>query len=222
MNDAVPIRDAATIILVRDAATAPAILMGQRGRGAIFMPNKFVFPGGAVDQGDALIHPALDLNATCAERLQAHSDGATPRTLAIAAIRELWEETGLVLGQTGTWIDPPADWTGFAASGHVPDASSLHYFFRAVTPPGRPRRFDARFFLASADRLASDPDRMADATEELSHLAWVPLADVRALDLAFITKLVLAELENHLPRVDAPERVPFIKNDALDSQVIWI
>ena len=76
--------------------------------------------------------------------------------LAAAAIRELWEETGLPLGQPGP-ADLPGDWAGFAARGLRPDASALRFIFRAITPPGRTRRFDARFFLADAGALAGDP-----------------------------------------------------------------
>lgn len=104
----------------------------------------------------------------------------------------------------------------------MPSAHNLHFFFRAVTPPGRPRRFDARFFLASAEDLLDAPDSHPPASDELSHLSWVPLDEVRRLNLAFITELVLAELARHLPRLDAPERVPFVKNDRLDSSVVWL
>lgn len=224
MNDdqEVPIRDAATTILVRNADTAPAVLMGQRGRNAVFMPDKFVFPGGAVDKTDADINLNGSLNSTCANRLRKDSSGVGPGAIAAASIRELWEETGQCLARSGDWPDPPEDWTGFAAHGLLPDASALHFFFRALTPPGRPRRFDARFFLANADALASDPDDFSEATEELSHLHWVRLDEVRKLNLPFITRVVLGELTAHLPRTDAPDRVPFVKNDQIDSKVVWL
>ena len=218
----VPIRDAATIILVRDAETTPSVLMGQRGKAAVFMPEKFVFPGGAVDRTDADVDLSGTLNPDCAKRLQGDSGGTSPESLAAAAIRELWEETGQCLGRKGDWVNPPEDWSGFADHGLRPDASALHFFFRALTPPGRPRRFDARFFLADATALATDPDDFSQATEELSHLHWVPLRDVRKLDLPFITRIVLGELDAHLPRTDAPDRVPFVKNDQIDSKVIWL
>lgn len=215
------IRDAATVILIRDAGTAPAVLMGQRGKTAAFLPDKFVFPGGAVDPEDSAVNLPETLPHPCRARLAARSDGLSPETLALAAIRELWEEAGLRLGQKRTWA-PPVAWTGFAEGGHAPDISALRFFFRAITPPGRPRRFDARFFLADADRLAGDPDDFSAAEDELSHLAWVPLTDVRQLNLPFITRIVLAELDQHLPSLDAPARVPFITNDQIDNTVIWL
>lgn len=208
MND-VPVRNAATVIVVRDAATAPHILMGQRGASAAFLPNKFVFPGGAVDEGDARVD--LDLNTNLHNAL-AEESACTPRALVAAAIRELWEETGQILGRAAPWASAPVGWRGFAATGHRPDASALEFVFRAVTPQGRPRRFDARFFLVDARHLASDPDDFTTAEDELSHLHWVPLAEARALDLPFITEVVLAEITDRLRRGPAPS-VPFFRND---------
>ena len=214
----VPIRHAATIILVRDAATNPAVLMGQRGASAAFMPDKFVFPGGAVDTLDGDI--PISVNPACAARLSQHSDMA-PATLAAAAIRELWEETGQKLARAAEW-ETPEPWSDFAQGGLQPDASALRFFFRAITPPGRPRRFDARFFLADASALRTDPDTFDPAEAELRHLHWVPISDVRALPLPFITRVVLAELAQHLPRMDAPDRVPFVRNDEIDRDVVWL
>ena len=195
--------------------------MGQRGATAAFMPDKYVFPGGAVDNADADVSLASGVNDLCAARLWAESAGPTPDVLATAAIRELWEETGQCLGVRGAWEDAPQNWAGFAGRSLRPDASALSFFFRALTPPGRPRRFDARFFLADASALVTDPDDFADAEAELSHLHWVPLDKARDLDLPFITRIVLGELENHLPRLDAPDRVPFVRNDR-QSEVVWL
>lgn len=205
------IRDAATIIVVRDANTRPSVLMGQRGAGAAFMPGKFVFPGGAVDDNDAAV-PVTSLSPLDEARLANESTRA-PVALAAAAIRELWEETGQVLGHPGHWSDPPQGWRGFAATGHVPHAAALQFFFRAVTPAGRPRRFDARFFLADVDHLKTDPDDFSNAEDELAHLQWVPLADAREFNLPFITQVVLAELASHIARGGTPASVPFFRND---------
>lgn len=194
----VPVRDAATLILVRDAESSPSVLMGQRGTTAAFMADKFVFPGGAVDEADQ--DSPLSLAPVCRERLQHASDRA-PDALVVAALRELFEETGQRLdGAT----------------------AEMSFFFRAITPPGRPRRFDARFFLAGADGLTTDPDRFDPEDAELSHLQWVPLPKVRQLNLPFITRVVLAELEAHLPRLDPPDRVAFIQNDDRERGVVWL
>ncbi|MBO9479040.1 NUDIX hydrolase [Shimia sp. R11_0] len=220
--DKTAIRNAATVIVVRDRDTNPAILMGQRGAKAAFMPNKVVFPGGAVDPGDAHIPLAAPISDFCSTRLledlRADTDASILPALAAAAIRELWEETGLILGRPGTWeVPPPADWESYAATGHVPDAQALQFVFRAITPPGRPRRFDARFFLLDAEEIASDLDDFSAACEELSHLQWIPIKDVRGFDLPFITEVVLAEIEARITDRTPPEAVPFFRNDDEES-----
>ena len=198
VTDEVPVRDAATVILVRDPETAPRILMGQRGKSAVFMADKFVFPGGAVDEADCAARVAL--GDVCQARL-AERSVRDPGALAAAALRELQEETGHLLD---------------------PANPGLSFFFRAITPKGRPRRFDARFFLGDASRLLTDPDRFEPEEAELKHLQWVPLGDVRKLNLPFITRIVLAELQRHLPRTDAPERVAFVRNDDIERDVVWL
>ena len=209
--DKAAIRDASTLIVLRDRDTAPAVLMGQRGKGAIFMPGKFVFPGGAVDDVDGTV-PLHPLDEATKARL-AEDSTRPPEALAAAAIRELWEETGLLLGHPGPWDDPPPGWRGFGASGHIPNGAALSFFFRAVTPPGRPRRFDARFFLADAKALSTDPDNFAGAEDELSHLQWIPLTEARRFDLPFITQVVLAELIAHIDDGGPIRDVPFFRND---------
>jgi 8-oxo-dGTP pyrophosphatase MutT (NUDIX family) len=206
-----PVRDAATLILVRRRKDGPSVLMGQRGRDASFMPDKFVFPGGAVDPVDATVGLGTPLAHDTAARLARANEGPSPEALAAAAIRELWEEAGLLLGAPAPWPDPPKGWRGFAATGHRPAGHALRFVFRAITPPGRTRRFDARFFLADSDAIVGDPDDFSRAEAELGHLQWVPLAEVRRLDLPFVTEVVLAEVGAHM-RGEAAEGVPFFEN----------
>lgn len=189
MND-LPIRAAATVILWRDGPAGPQILMGQRGAGAAFMPSKYVFPGGAVDPGDAT-GAAPRLAPECVVRLMAFCppEAPAPQVLAAAALRELAEETGLAPA-------PAADW---------------RFVFRAIPPPGRSRRFDARFFLVPAAGAAGDAEGFSDASDELSHLHWIGLAEARALDLPFITEVVLAEV-TALLNGGTQSGVPFFDN----------
>ena len=186
-----PIRDAATVILARRDGGAARILMGQRGAKAVFMPSKFVFPGGGVDAADQEDGLAA-LSDGCVARLShgLEAGAVSPGRLAAAALRELQEETGLSF---------------------PPGAARLRFVFRAITPPGRSRRFDARFFLAEAAGLARDPDDFSGASDELSHLAWLSLDEARALDLPFITEVVLAEISNLL-RGGVQPGVPFFDN----------
>ncbi|MFN4056726.1 MAG: NUDIX hydrolase [Roseinatronobacter sp.] len=204
------IRDAATIVVVRAGLDGPSVLMGQRGSGAAFMPDKYVFPGGAVDAADGQVPLGRALPAACGARLGAGHP--TPDALAVAAIRELWEETGLALGVPSDWPDAPPDWQGFAERGLRPDGSALRFIFRAITPPGRPRRFDARFFLADAAAITGDLDDFSGACDELGHLHWVPIAQARALNLPFITEVVLAEVQASLSGEDTSLSVPFFDN----------
>lgn len=211
--EAAAIRDAATILLLRQTRDGPVILMGQRGAGAAFMPSKYVFPGGAVDAGDAAVPLASQLGTACAARLGQYAGAITGAALASAAIRELWEETGLMLGAPGDWPGPAAPpWDAFAARRLMPTAAPLRFVFRAITPPGRTRRFDARFFLADAAAIAGDPDDFALASDELAHLHWVPVAEARALNLPFITEVVLAEVAALAGHDGPPPSVPFFDN----------
>jgi 8-oxo-dGTP pyrophosphatase MutT (NUDIX family) len=183
------IRPAATIVLWRSGAQGPEVLMGQRGHAAVFMPSKFVFPGGAVDQGEAP-RPG-HLSPACQHQLQIDCPpGApTPDQIAGAALRELHEEAGL----------------------HLHPALPLRFIFRAITPQGSPRRFDARFLLADAQGIAGDADDFTAASDELSALQWVALSAARGYDLPFITEIVLAEVAALIAGADQPG-VPFFDN----------
>ena len=127
-TDKTAIRNAATVIVLRNRLTDPSILMGQRGAKAAFMPNKFVFPGGAVDPADADVPMAAALPALCTERLAEKSEPGLQQALAAAAIRELWEETGLILGSPGlgaTWPRPIGRALHKWGSSHLPMRCSL-------------------------------------------------------------------------------------------------
>ena len=209
-----PIRDAATVIVLRDGETGPRVLMGQRGAGAAFMASKYVFPGGAVEPGDAATTFARPLDPATRRALSRRGT-ASPEALAAAALRELAEETGQIAGRAyGDGPGPVCDWPGFA--GLAPDAGVLRFVFRAVTPPGRKRRFDARFFLMPAEALAGDPDDFSAAEDELGHLHWVPLAEARDLDLPFVTEVALAEVAAIVAGAEQPG-VPFFDNSGAGS-----
>tara|TARA_R110002110_G_scaffold240244_1_gene456396 strand:+ start:43244 stop:44005 length:762 start_codon:yes stop_codon:yes gene_type:complete len=214
MSIPVPVRDAATVILVRDRATRPQVLMGQRGSKAVFMPSKFVFPGGAVDPDDARVPLAGMVGPVCAARLAEGAVAERVHALQAAAIREVWEESGLVLGAPGEWRGPvPADWEDFSATGHLPCAAAFRYVFRAITPVGPPRRFDARFFLVDETAVAGDPDDFSRASDELSQLQWIPLEEIASLDLPLITEVVLGEVARVLACPGPPPEVPCFRDE---------
>ena len=204
-----PIRDAATIVLVRPSDAGPSILLGQRGAKAAFMANKFVFPGGAVDAEDRALPGGSPLKEATARCLAEDNVGAPPEALVNAAIRELWEETGLALAEPGPDAEVPDGWRSYYSAGYHPARDRVSFFFRAVTPPGRPRRFDARFFVAGVDALQNDPDDFSRASGELSHLQWVPLGQARNFPLPFVTELVLAEVAAMAGDLHAPRAIPY-------------
>lgn len=170
-------RDAATLILVRGRRE---VMMGQRAKGHVFMPDKWVFPGGRVDPGDARAPAAAELTHETEALLRAGGlVRRPPRAFALAAVRETREEAGLVLGDE-----------------RGPDLSKLSFVARAITPPYRPRRFDARFFLADAGEVLAHDE--PEAGEELLHTRWFPIEEALALDLPSITRFVLKEVRARL------------------------
>jgi len=204
-------RDAATLILTRQTASGPKVLMGQRHAGHKFMPNKFVFPGGRADPADLYVRPATDLRPEDLTRLQKGSGPRKSRALALAAIRETFEETGLTVGQplAAPPKKAPGPWADFYAAGAEPRLDILDFIARAITPPYRASRFDARFFMADAAHIIGrDPDAL-EGSGELLKLHWVPLADALALDLPNITKVVVGEIKARLGAPAAPRPVPF-------------
>lgn len=224
-RDPAELRDAATVILVRRSPEGPAVLMGMRGAKAAFMPSKYVFPGGAVDPEDANVALFAEPDEELARLLDVdkrQESTATPRQILAAALRELAEETGLLIGKPGQ-----SGMTGYADAGLIPDASGLNYVFRAITPPGRTRRFDARFFLVDAATVHGDADDFSRACDELSHLHWVPMAEARRLELPFITEVVLAECAATVAAsgdgpLRPPASVPFFDNRESRSRFVQI
>jgi 8-oxo-dGTP pyrophosphatase MutT (NUDIX family) len=186
-------RDAATLIIIRDQRE---VLLGVRNAQHVFMPHRYVFPGGRVDAGDARVSCPTELPGAEERKLRQSVTTPRARALAMAAIRETFEETGLILGRPHE--NPPRSrsphWRPFYRAGFVPALDKLQYFARAITPPGLVRRFDARFFIADA----ADTHGELSGNGELGDLGWVPLTDVESLPLAPITQLVLGLLSQHL------------------------
>ncbi len=200
-------RDAATLIIVRGDGSQPRILMGQRSAGHKFMPNKFVFPGGKVDAGDHRLQPPHDLHPAVMARLARTGSETRARALAMAAIRETYEETGLVLGEpeTPTLRTRSPQWRDFLQFDINPRLDRLHLVARAITPPYRSRRYDARFFMADADLIQGEVHEAPEGSGELLKLHWVSLKDAQALELPSITRMVLVEVQRRLEQGHKPE-----------------
>ncbi len=190
------IRDAATLVLVRMRGRTPEVLMGERSSGHVFYPHHYVFPGGRVDRSDGYVTPATALRPDVAARLQATASPRRAQALALAAVRETFEEAGLILGaKAAAPARPPKGWGPFFETGYGPALDGLTYIYRAVTPPGRPRRFNARFFAAEYDRVAATADVDQD---ELLKLHWRDIDSALDLKIRPITAIVLKEIKTRL------------------------
>ncbi|MEW6769439.1 MAG: NUDIX hydrolase [Pseudomonadota bacterium] len=199
-------KDAATLILVDRSGNMPKVLVGRRHDKVVFMPGKFVFPGGRVDPGDNRVPVAAPIPKALEKKLIGGSPKIAPsraRALAIAAIREACEETGLCLGKplkraNGAATKLAGEWKPFADANLLPDPSGLYLIARAITPPGRVRRFDTRFFTADISAIAHRVEGVVHADAELVELVWVQLGSTSLADLHGMTKLVLKELDARL------------------------
>ncbi len=211
-------RDAATLIIVDRTGNAPRVLLGKRRMDMKFMPGKYVFPGGRVDPADRFAASGGDLPALEIKKLMLDMKG-TPspvraRALALAAVRETFEEAGLVIGAPANGAAPPkgGSWRRFHETGYTPLLSPLTYFARAITPPGRTRRFDTRFFCVDAEAIVHRTDA---PDEELSGLVWMTIEEARSLDLPPITRVILEDLTDRLKSGhlhDAKAPVPYYHN----------
>jgi 8-oxo-dGTP pyrophosphatase MutT (NUDIX family) len=191
-------KDAATLIIIDRSGPAPKVLLGRRHDAHTFVPGKFVFPGGRVEPADRLMSAASELDPRAAARLQAGgASAARARGFALTAIRETFEETGLMLGvqRSDSPKAPGGLWSAFTAARVHPDLAAMHYVARAITPPGPPRRFDTRFFAVDAENIAHRVDGIVGPQAELVELTWVPIADTKSLGLMTITTVVREELE---------------------------
>lgn len=202
--------DAATLILVRFGSSEPEVLMGRRtARDA--WHDRYVFPGGTVESTDNRVPTAAPLRPEVFDRLTVSATPGRAKALALAAVRELWEETGIRLARpTATGSNVPRGWEPFFAVG-APALDRLHYLCRAITPPARPKRFNARFFVAEAEETDDQPDD----SPELQDVRWVGVEAAFDLSLPLITKAVLTELKRLLAFVpegiETGHRTPLFK-----------
>ena len=195
---------ASSMIIIDGSGSEPRILMGRRHESHVFMPGRYVFPGGRVDPTDRKMNVAGALHESVEARLIARASKATPtraRAQALAAIRETFEETGLLLGSADYGAPksaPDGPWSDYAAHGIYPELDRLHLIARAVTPPGRKRRFDTAFFAIGADAIAGEVTGMVGPDQELVDLVWLPLSGAAKLDMPQITRTILLELAQRL------------------------
>lgn len=169
-------RDAASLIVWRTGTSGPEVLMGQRHAKHRFMPDVMVFPGGRVDADDHRQPATSELAPATRSMLERRATPARARAIGIAAVRELFEETGLVLGER-------------RADAVAADLAALHYVCRAVTPGGRPIRFNARFLCVPAEAVHGE----IAGSGELERLGWFTPEQAHRHRVADITGKVLVE-----------------------------
>jgi 8-oxo-dGTP pyrophosphatase MutT (NUDIX family) len=181
-------RNAATLVVYREGANGTEILMGRRAGRHRFMPDYYVFPGGRLDTADYRVKPLTPLRPEVERALSASCRPRQAQALAVAAVRETYEETGLLLGQ-------------LRDESLLPSLEGLDYVLRAITPPASPIRFHARFFAAQARFLEGE----LKSNGELLDLAWRPLGECLRLPIADVTEFLLRNFEK---KGEAPSRVP--------------
>jgi 8-oxo-dGTP pyrophosphatase MutT (NUDIX family) len=196
-------KDAATLILVDRSGKVPKVLLGKRHTRHKFMPGRYVFPGGRVDPEDRRMPFAKPLHPHAEEQLMKRTQRPSPakaRAFALAAIRETFEETGLLLGVRHPVPEniPDGPWKEYAAGQFLPDLSVLRFIGRAITPPGRNRRFDARFFTADASAIVHRVEGVTGPDAELVDLVWMPIDEAQQLDMPAVTSVMLEELRERI------------------------
>lgn len=197
-------RDAATLIFLRHDKDNIRILMGKRHEAHKFLPGKYVFPGGRVDFADSRVVPDGDFSAATMGKLLADMKRGVSanraRALGMAAIREAFEEAGVLYGspQTQTQSSKSTAWQNFLNHDVSPSLTNLTYIARAITPPGRPRRFDTRFFAADASGILLTLDNDDVPTNELLERRWLTFDEIKNIDLPVITGVILQHLRERL------------------------
>ena len=199
-------KNAATVMIIRRDAAKPRVLMGKRHGGHSFMPDRWVFPGGRIDRADYRAPFATDLRPEVGLLFDKHLPLGRGRALAMAAVRETWEEAGLLIAKPGQ-ARASGPWKDFAAQGLLADLEAMDVIARAITPPAVGKRFDTWFLTADAERLSS-LERQADCGE-LEEIAWVDFDEAMSLPLPAVTRMMLKEAVLRMQDPSRPK--PFLR-----------
>jgi 8-oxo-dGTP pyrophosphatase MutT (NUDIX family) len=182
-------RDAASLIIIRGRGTDAEVLLGRREPRSRFMPSVYVFPGGRVDKLDWAAPSKSELPASELERVGLRTTPSRARALGVTAVRETWEETGLVFGDLRDECLHPS-------------LGLLEYVGRAITPASSPIRYHARFFMARAD----DAGGRLQGNGELIDLRWVPMREAGELPIIDVTGFMLEEAMARVGRATNGQR----------------
>jgi len=200
-------KNAATVMIIRRDGPKPRVLMGKRHGGHSFMPDRWVFPGGRIDPADYRAPYATDLRPDVTAVFDAHLKPGKGRALALAAVRETWEEAGLLLARRAPGRPAAGPWRTFVEQGALADLEALDLVARAITPPMVGKRFDTWFLVADAERLMS-LDRQPDCGE-LEEIAWVDFDEAQALPLPSVTRMMIKESVERMKDPARPK--PFLR-----------
>lgn len=209
MTESTPVRprDAASLVLHRIRNGRREVLMGRRPLSARFMPGVYVFPGGATEPSDRTVRPASTLLPEVTPLLKVGGSKARAQAMAVTAVRETYEETGIMLAAPGDpGMSGHSGWQPWQEEGLAPDLGAMDLSARAITPARSPIRFHARFFVADGGgargRIGGDG--------ELEDVAWVPMAEAATLPLANVQRFVIEHVQVTLAaNGDSPGRAVF-------------
>ena len=213
-----PLRPAATVLLLRDSAQGLEVLMTRRSLTASFAPGAYVFPGGGIDAADSASHPHAARRATQSDQ---------HLTQAIAAIRESFEELGVLLARhsDGRWadnadiaaLDRQAPFTAqCAARGLTLAADQVFVLAHWITDRDLPRRFDVPFLVA---RMPEDQTPVADESEQFEPV-WVRPADALARHQAGSFFIIFPTIRT-LERLQAYAKVHEVLAACASEQPLW-
>lgn len=216
----VPVRDAATVMLLRDGSDGLEVCMLQRNLNSDFVGGAYVFPGGGVDPGDAgpeILEVCHGRTDEAASRLVGVEHGGL--AFWVAAVRESFEESGVLLAAhpDGTVVSFADETVAARFEGHRAEVDSgrrglaeicrqedlrltvgdMHYFSRWVTPLGAPRRYDTRFFVAAApeEQVALHDDREVIGTRWLTPRAALSDHEAGRMTMIFPTVRTMVALD---------------------------
>lgn len=209
-------RNAASLIIHRGEGENLEILMGCRYSKARFKPGVYVFPGGMLERSDSKVLSASELNPQYIGAMGVGGALNRAQALAVAAIRETYEEVGLMVASPSEQpVSAHPDWQDFSSRSLAPNLSPLNYIGRAITPAHQPIRFDARFFCVDAKYTAGT---IRD-NGELTDLRWIKLSDAENYNMMKVTHMMLDRLTAKLQDINA--KVPFLYFINDNKRIKW-
>jgi len=199
MSQPVRPKNAASLIIYRNVSGSTEVLMGRRHDSARFKPGVYVFPGGIMESADFRVRPGSGLDPAITGHLAVAGSYKRATALAMAAVRETFEESGLVIGETGDVGETSHEtWMRLRALKLAPALGKLAYLGRAITPTSNAMRFHARFFCVNETHAHG----RLQSNGELEDLRWVPLSQTADLQLMNVTRSMLRALERRLSGID--------------------